>query len=712
MSGTWRTAAVGGIAGAGAFLASLGTPVLDFRNIRWLMPEGDARIHYLGWHMFRHEPWHLPPGLTTTFGYPVGTSIGNTDSVPILALLFKALGPLLPAGDLQYFGLWLFLSFTLLGVFGALLMRTATRSLALQALGAACFVLSPLIVHRLGHIGLTAHWLLVAGLWLHFAWPGQLTSRAAWTGWACLAVVSGLTHPYLGVMVMTLAGAFGAGAVLARPRAAVRHAAALVAVTVLFTSALWTAGYFTVGGSDNLDAGGFGAYSMNLFSPFVATPGSTTYPVETFPGMPYVSFEGFAYLGAGALLLLVVAVALQAWRPRRLARSAGRHAPLLLACAFLTLMALGNRIQAGPWVLAEYDAAWLGPLRVLRANGRMFWPVAYLMLFFGLATVAGRARQRVAVGLLLVAALLQAADVRDAYAAARALGRQAWETPLRSPIWDAAVPAYGHVSLYPTNLCTVNAIDYAPFALLAGRAHATVNGAMAARYDTEGLRNFCQSYQERLVAGGVRDDELYVLQPQWGPELRAVAKEPVTCTEADGYAVCFTTASYQRWQDRFDLVRATQPPEAEIVAFYDALSRYYAERLSRPATEVAGAGPTRLETLVEFIAYRGSGCTLREAEARALDPLRGGDLLHLCDHMADGALLPDRTQVVAFQQRLQEELRQSRPAERTTTPVDGEGEAVWVLEYLRHRRAGCTAAAAQAAIFAEIGGQPIPACGQ
>ncbi len=102
----------------------------------------DYRLHHLGWHLYRYGPWTFPLGATPLLIWPIGSSIGLTDSMPIVAIWLKALSPMLPT-DFQFIGLWLVLSFALQGVFGALLMRLATPRPELQLLGATLLILSP-----------------------------------------------------------------------------------------------------------------------------------------------------------------------------------------------------------------------------------------------------------------------------------------------------------------------------------------------------------------------------------------------------------------------------------------------------------------------------------------------------------------------------------------------------------------------------------------
>src|SRR5687768_7137938 len=76
-------------------------------NIDWLMAVlHDWGTHYLGWHFFKNEPWQFPIGNVSNYYAPLGTNVGFTDSIPLLAIFFKLFASILPE-NFQYFGLWL-----------------------------------------------------------------------------------------------------------------------------------------------------------------------------------------------------------------------------------------------------------------------------------------------------------------------------------------------------------------------------------------------------------------------------------------------------------------------------------------------------------------------------------------------------------------------------------------------------------------------------
>ena len=191
----------GAIAGALVFVGLAGLRIVAPTETGWLM-RGDWAWHQGGWHVFRSEPWHWPPGRIASLMFPDGTSIGLTDAIPAVAIPLKLASPLLPS-PLQ-FGAWFALSFVLLGAWAARLARAATPVPAALALTALLAVSLPVLVGRVGHIALTAHWILVAAIAWHVE-RDEATPAGRWRRWLWLGALASAVHPYLAAMVASLA---------------------------------------------------------------------------------------------------------------------------------------------------------------------------------------------------------------------------------------------------------------------------------------------------------------------------------------------------------------------------------------------------------------------------------------------------------------------------------------------------------------------------
>ena len=111
-----------GLLGAVSFLLIYGWNILNPSNIDWLFSGGDLTQHYLGWVGYRNSDWTFPIGMMNQVTYPYNISIIFTDSIPLLAVFFKILSPLLPS-QFQYFGLWGILCFILNGIISAKILK-------------------------------------------------------------------------------------------------------------------------------------------------------------------------------------------------------------------------------------------------------------------------------------------------------------------------------------------------------------------------------------------------------------------------------------------------------------------------------------------------------------------------------------------------------------------------------------------------------------
>lgn len=540
MSFTWRSAVLpicGGLIGAAFNLIIGGTRLIDPREFGWLM-KLDWRIHFLGWHFFRGEPWHWPPGrIEGYFHAPDGTAIAFTDSIPLVALVLKPLSSLLPM-PFQYIGLWLLACFILQGVFGVLLTRVWTRDVVHQLLGAALFVTIPTLLIRVGHPALCAHFILLWALWLYFRRHG-----ASIVQHGALGLCAGLVHPYLAVMALLLVAA---RVVRDRSRLAAAAAAATLGACV---AGWWAAGLFTVSGAGNLASEGLGYYSMNLLSP-ITPSGWSTYLPDVPIATPGQVYEGFQYLGLGLLLLTAVASVVAIIEARAFAWR--RIGPIAAACLLFAIYALSPRVTFADRVLVDWTMPQLERWALFRATGRFFWPMAYLVVTGSIALVATRLRPHTATVLLVIALVVQLADLRAAHAERRITSRSeafhAWANVMPSALWHEVLPRYRHVVIVPPRQCGSAPIGFESPAYLAGLHGLTINSAEVARFDEAKRQRYCARVAAEMLTGTVDDQTLYILDTAQALALKSAARQPIACGTIDAANVCATAQSYSAWR--------------------------------------------------------------------------------------------------------------------------------------------------------------------
>lgn len=546
---------IGVALGSAFFIQVFNLKVLIPTEIGWLM-QGDWEWHFIGWHIFRSEPWHFPLGKLTNFWFPIGTTIGYTDSIPLLALLLKPWSVLLPT-NFQYFGLWFYSCFILQGIFAALLLRLLTPHLILQTLGIIFFIIHPVLLHRFSHLALCAHWLVLAGLWLYFKpWP-HATAYTPLKLWWLFTGLAATIHPYLTVMVSGLAVAFYANWWLIERRGTLVTAGlqlVFLGITILFL--WWIIGYFMIENSQDLSGQSFGHYSMNLLAPLLPQQDWS----RLFQELPVATtgqYEGFNYLGAGVLLL-------GAWSGYELSQRPPMRTTLNklfclgIVCLGFTLLAVSNKVTLGPWTILEFKADFLNTLAIFRSSGRFFWPVNYALLFLILQLLIRRNRHlvKLTVFYLSLGLIIQEIDFYPKHLVYHHLLREpqtqfSWQNPLQSAWWHLALPHYQHLTFIPPIACGEEAAPFGPVSLLAGKYGLTINTGRVARAEVDKTMQYCQQLFQEVRTGQVKADTIYLIHPNHLETFKQAAKVPLICHQIDGINTCVTELSYQQWQKEY-----------------------------------------------------------------------------------------------------------------------------------------------------------------
>jgi len=474
--------------------------------------------------------------------------VGFTDSIPLIALLLKPLSSVLPS-QFQYLGPWLLLCFTLQGVFGVLISRLWTSSVSLQLTAALLFVLTPTLLNRVAHPALCAHWLLLWVLWLYL--QGERGAAQSPAGQGLLGLVAGLIHPYLAAMVLASVVALAIKDLLGG--AALRSGVGFFACLIGVLGGWGASGLFTISGSlttANVAVEDLGYFSMNVLSPVTPSGWSTLLP-DLPVGAPGQTFEGFQYLGAGTLLVIVAAILLAIARRRALPWR--RLSPLVLVLIGCALYALSPRVTLGSSVLTDLTSPTLKGHALFRVTGRFFWPMAYLILTSAIAIVMTRSSRRFALTLLLSAVTLQLVDLNGRHTewrtAARSEAFHGHHQILQSPVWPIGLPHYRHMVLYFPQQCGPAPASFEWPAHLAATYGLTINAGDVARYDASKRDAYCRAL-EGFGDHDVADDTIYLIHPDLVQRFRSRVSIPLTCTVLDHIPVCITEKSFQAWRSK------------------------------------------------------------------------------------------------------------------------------------------------------------------
>ncbi|MDT3428092.1 hypothetical protein J2Z22_003682 [Paenibacillus forsythiae] len=461
-----------GVLGLIFFCTILSVRVLNTSYIDWLLNRGDPAQHFLGWHFFRNNPWAFPPGIISSLNTPIGTSITYTDSIPLFAFFFKIFNLLLPE-IFQYLGIWILLCYILQGIFGLLLMKRMTQNLAVQLLGTMFFIMSPIMLWRAyGHEGLMGHWII---LWVLLLYKSQYKHLH----WLSLVLVSLLVHPYLFIMVYIFFVVKLLEMVVIRT---INYKSLIFYFTtslLLIAFTLWIIGYFYIGSSGVSD--GFGFYSMNINSLF-NPQGWSQYLIKDQPYATPGQYEGFNYLGSGIIFLLICSLYITINNSRD-TNNKGNFGLIVIIIIF-TFIALSNVITFSNKILLTIPLPdiILKLCGIVRASGRFFWPVYYLIIIFCLSSIIRNTKRRSVVLLLIISLSIQFADFSGKFNEFHKMysSDTKWETPLKSEVWSKINGLkYHNLVFVPAKVSD----KYVAFSMLAAEKRMTINAIYTARED-------------------------------------------------------------------------------------------------------------------------------------------------------------------------------------------------------------------------------------
>ncbi|MEO0581449.1 MAG: DUF6311 domain-containing protein [Bacteroidota bacterium] len=556
--------------GGGLTAYILGPDILDPTQTAFLL-QGDIGVHYLGWAFFRYEAWTFPLGDIPDFYYPQGANVGYTDSIPLMALLFKPFHSILPE-DFQYIGIYLLLcqllqtwmAWLLLGAMG--IHKTGARLAGTLILG-----LAPVWFFRWVHPALCSHYVLIGTLWVYMG-SRKTEALSPWIWRQVLILwISAYTHPYLGGMTLALTFAWLLRLWLVDKRWKAWQSLMgfpVAASIILFN--WWVIGYFGVS-SEGMGTVGLGEYTLNLLSFFDSLNSYSTF-VPSLPHMPK-QYEGFAYLGLGGMLLLVMALILR-FRPKE---KGGLHGlwPLWTFCGLMAVYAMSTDIYIGEFRLLKYSWADFieEKAQVFRATGRFVWPLYYLVLLSVLTYVYHRLNHWKWIQLLFIGlAVIQLVDLIPLFRARMYFHDTQKESYLKvnPDHWNPIIKASDKIMFWPPYM--YGPIDYISLPWLAAHNQRPITLGYVARYDKAEREAFVNGFEQDLVQGNFDPGALYVFDPGKLPEMsRGLGK--LLLQQLDGYALGISKEAHPELKAAFaDILEETgypQPVGETLEAFFE-----------------------------------------------------------------------------------------------------------------------------------------------
>lgn len=514
---------------------AFGAWLIGFRNlnpisIEWL--RSDAKLAQIGHEFFWRSPWlQFPFNATPTYGVGWRTGLNQSSQNSLLPLFFKPFSGFSDSG-FQIQGLWLASCFSAQAVIARRIFLQLNLTLLAQVSGALIVLLSPSLFSRIGtlwHPQLAAHWLILLAVLFYL-------KKVSLGPWSALVFVSFSVHAYLSVIVFAVAVAAvfnqsvtaSVGINVSKRIRTLFIGLLTMIATVIF--AIYLLGFGNLVG--NPTTVGVGRYRLNLLSfinPGVENYGYLTNSTSFFRNRQWLSEEneGFAYLGLGVILSVIVLIALLLGRRLRLRNS---HVPLLVVSVLLFLVALSDHVAIGSRDVALPIPSVLVELRqTFRAATRFSWLAYHLLVISGWYAVSvsmsHATRLRRGVPLMLAVVLLQTVDViPGVYKLHTAIrDNRADFAPRLEPEWSALFESYNRVALVPSVDANEDDVDLTDeervwfdddslvqLAWLAALHEVELNYSFCSRSCLQSARKSTEQVRAELNRSGPADGTIYV----------------------------------------------------------------------------------------------------------------------------------------------------------------------------------------------------------
>lgn len=418
-----------GVLGAISFIMIYGIHILNPCYTDWLLNglDGDLSQHYLGWRFFRTDGWNFPLGIMENIAYPNKVSIIFTDSIPLFAVFFKVFRFLLPE-QFQYFGLWGLLCFILQAVLSSRILKKYLKNEVAIILSSLLFVFTPVFIDRMYWMtSLAAQWLCLLGI-LFIEEQEKLSKgktkasskspalnlTKGMAAWTALGALCASIHIYF----LPMCGILLVGYCVANIRTTKKVIHSITVLVGYLVGACFVIALLG-GFSSGMGAAfyGLGDYSFNL-NGFANPTGRFYYWSHIISALPqYIDnqYEGFAYLGIGILLLLVITLTQVIGNIKIREKFAAKKLAYVIVFILAVVAAASPVMTWNEKILVTLPIP--GLIRTMweafRASGRLIWPAVYLLVLWAIVGDSRYMKKEVKIITLAVCLLLQVYDMKD-----------------------------------------------------------------------------------------------------------------------------------------------------------------------------------------------------------------------------------------------------------------------------------------------------------
>jgi hypothetical protein len=439
------------------FTLIYGIKVINPLYDSWLYSITDLSQHYVGWKFYRTSAWKFPFGLIDTLAYPSSTSIIFTDSIPIFAVIFKVLSPILP-DTFQYFGLWGIMSFMLQGYFAAKILRKYSVGRVQTLLGSVLFVIAPTVIEKMfRHTALGGQWIILVTIYIFACHKDDYRKfKKISIEWFAIGFLIAAIHLYFLPMCGIFLGGYIICSIIRDKKLSIWHLIPGAAFLIGVVGNTWLLGGLSTGASGESD--GLGECSFNLNGFFNSKGYSRVF--ESLSMCFDSQYEGFAYLGLGIFVLAVLAFVYFMINLINDKDSLGKSKDFWLYGVVYLLMSIGLIMFAASPIVTwndkilfryPYSSTLYHYWGYFRSSGRVVWPVCYL-IFIGVLVCNNsfwRGKSKYVAGIIvLFCVCLQSFDISGKLLDKKSFYNEArYDSFMESDVWDklARIDSVKHV---------------------------------------------------------------------------------------------------------------------------------------------------------------------------------------------------------------------------------------------------------------------------
>lgn len=496
------------------FILIYGVKIINPQYDTWLLSGEDITQHYVGWLFYRRTPWQFPIGMIEGLAVPDKVSTIYMDCIPVMALLFKILSPILP-DTFQYFGIWGILSFGLMGAFSSVLLKKYIKKDCLAIIGSVFFVVSPYVLQRMyNHTALAGQWIIIAALilWLHNPFKQKYVKKIL--AWCALAFLAPSIHMYFVPMIYVIL-------IVCCIRDIWQDKKVVFSVILFMCAIITTLVTLFVFGAFSQSGGGLTLWGLGYYSANINTLFNSDTMEKILNALPKGEgqSEGMGYLGAGIIVLVIVAFYQLATTKDKLKKygfDKKNFITGILCCAVFFVLALSPTVMFGDKIL--FTIKWpqfiMNILAIFRASGRFIWPICYLVMFGAIVVVFNELNdckwEKIIFALFVCGIQLYdmsdtIASIHDKYSAAIM-----YDDVISTDTWEVLLEDKKHIVFIPYDVVYVDTRKTLKIGVQAYYSGTDINSFYMARINSELIQTHVVEYINELENGISYNDTIYV----------------------------------------------------------------------------------------------------------------------------------------------------------------------------------------------------------